>query len=90
MATVTGIQTPALAIGSGGNSPVQRNLLSLNQATTMQLAQAQADTKYDPKPGARPTQAVSVEAFCGTRMAAVGGSIAVVGLLCILYGVVQR
>jgi len=65
---------------------VRRNLLALNQATTMQLAQAQADTKYDPKPGPRPTQATFVESFCGQ---ATQRGFIVAGILCILYGIVK-
>ena len=80
-------QVTPLPVGPGGNNPIKRQLNDTNIKLTMLTAQAGADTKYDPPIPKHITEAVTIEKFCG---GAAPPMLAVIGGLCIVYGLVAK
>ena len=77
-----------LPIGPGGNTTLLRELNEHNQNITMLNVQAQADTKYDPKPPARVTEAKFIEGFIGQPN--LYTHLYVAGICFILYGLIAE
>lgn len=80
-------QVTPLPVGPGGNNPIKRQMNDTNVKLAMLTAQAGADTKYDPPVPTPITEAVTIEKFCG---ASAPPMLAVIGGLCIVYGLVAK
>ena len=80
---------PLPITGSGSKTQVGRDLHAKNINLTMQLAQVQADTKYDPTVPKRPTEAKLVEHFQSDSTPLVT-TLAVSGILLIVFGLVLK
>jgi hypothetical protein len=75
--------------GSGTQTETGRKLLSENKDLTMMLAQATADSVYDPAPAQRPTDAQIVSGFANYS-SGTATVVGVCGILFIVYGLVSR
>lgn len=83
-------QVSPLPIGPGGNNSTKKQLNDTNTQLTMLIAQAGADTKYDPpvpKPVTKQVITTVTEAFSNNDFPSM---LAVVGGLLIVYGIVAR
>jgi hypothetical protein len=84
------LQVKPLALGgSGSQTRVGKELDKHNLNLTMQLAQVQADTKYDPTVPNRPTNATFVEQF-ESGSEPISKVLAVSGILLIVFGLVLK
>lgn len=83
------IQVNPLALsGSGSNTDAGRAMIDQNKVVTMQLAQLSADAVYDPKVPSSGTTPQFIQPFIGSStQASIGISIAVCGILAVIYGI---
>lgn len=92
MSSNTAAVVSQLPIGSGGNSTTQQQMNAVNTQLTMMSAQAKEDSKYDPKPPKPVTSAQIIQPFCNRRntIDTIATSLAVIGGICIVYGIVTK
>ena len=83
------IQVTALPIsGSGsGNSAAASQLNNVNENLAATALQADADSMYDPKVISGKPSVIRPEGFCSSSNSSM---IMVVGILCIVYGVISK
>jgi hypothetical protein len=81
-----------LPIGSGGSSTTNQQMNAVNTQLAMMAAQAKEDSKYDPKPPKPVTSAQIIQPFCNRRntLDTVATSLAVIGAVCIVYGIITK
>jgi|LauGreDrversion4_2_1035121.scaffolds.fasta_scaffold1191649_2 hypothetical protein len=81
-------QVSPLPIGPGGDNSTKREMNETNTRLTMLMAQADANTKYDPPVPEPVTKPLTIESFeSGMSMPA---ALMVVGVLFIVYGFVAK
>jgi hypothetical protein len=78
-----------LPIGSGGNNTTTNNLNQMNTALTMMSVQSTADAKYDPPVPTPAAPSQIIQGFCSDDTT-VSESMFIIGLLCIVYGIVAK
>lgn len=79
---------PLSITGSGSKTNTGIELARQNEQLGMMFAQAQANTVYDPKVPASPTQQKFVEKFTNQYGSSTALTLAVSGILLIVYGLV--
>ena len=79
----------ALPISSSGsgNSAAAAQLSNVNENLTAEVRQADADSIYDPKVISGKPSIIRPEGFCSSSHSSM---IMVVGILCIVYGVIAK
>lgn len=82
-------QVVPLAVASSGGAGAKM-LNDQNTLLTMAQAQIGADSLYDPPPPPPPTKAKIIENFITESSTSIIRSLAVAGLLMIVYGLVSR
>ena len=89
-AKMAGVQTPPIAVGSGGTA-LQRKLAEHSKELAMMKAQTRADTAFDPTVPTRPTEAKFVENYCGCNNTySSSRTFATLALLGVLYVIFSR
>jgi hypothetical protein len=84
---VVGYEITPLPIGSGGDNAIKSQLNNLNAQLTMMTAQAVENAKYDPPPPSPMTKPMVVEKFTNHG---VPSSLAVIGILFFVYGMLRK
>lgn len=84
-------QVPTMPIGSGGNKTLKQQYNDLNVRLTMMNAQAKANTEFDPPvPEPVTKQKIIKESFVNVPDAILLQSLAVIGVLFVVYGFVSK
>lgn len=86
---MAGVQTPPIAVGSGGTA-LQRKLAEHSKELAMMKAQTRADTAFDPTVPTRPTEAKFVENYSEYNTYSSSKTFATLALLGILYVIFSR
>ena len=80
-------QVSPLPVGPGGSNPVKQQMNQTNTKLTMLTAQAAANTKYDPPVPQPITKQVTKEGF---QIQNSSQLLSVIGVLCIVYGLIAK
>lgn len=81
-------QVSPLPVGPGGKNTIKTQLNQTNTQLTMMMAQATADTKYDPQTPKPVTSQVIIEKF--TDSSSISKMLFVVGGLFLIFGFVAK
>jgi hypothetical protein len=81
-------QVSPLPVGPGGKNTTKTQLNQTNTQLTMMMAQATADTKYDPKPPQPISSQVIIEKF--TNNNSIPNVLFIIGGLFIVYAFVSK
>ena len=84
---IVGYEITPLPVGSGGDNAIKSQLNNLNAQLTMMTAQAVENARYDPPPPNPVTKPIVIEKFMNHR---VSSSIAVIGALLFVYGILHK
>lgn len=85
---VKAVQVTALPIGSGGNNQLGKEMSKTNEQMTMMMAQANANSRFDPPTPAPVTKQV-VQAFCSDSEPT-SVVIGAIGCMFIIYGLIAK
>jgi hypothetical protein len=84
---ITGYEITPLPVGSGGDNAIKSQLNNLNAQLTMMTAQAVENARYDPPPPNPVTKPMVVEKFTNH---VIPSSLAVIGILFFVYGILRK
>ena len=79
-----------LAVGSGGSNTTIAKMNNVNETIAAMSLQSQADAKYDP-PAPTPATPQIVQPFCSrSDMNNAPKILCIIGLTCIVYGIIAK
>ncbi len=81
-------QVNPLLIGPGGDNSTKKEMNNINTRITMMMAQANADSKYDPEVPKPITKQNIKENFCSSS--SYTSMITIIGVLLIVYGIIKK